>query len=304
MTSNTETPIDIEYLKGWEGKTIKLEDGLSPFPAQALAGVFNRDERPHPGGTLPPCWQWLYFLDTPSGAGTGADGHPATGGFLPPSPLPRRMWAAGKFSILRPLELGQTAQKTSRIASVDLKAGKSGVLLFVNVEHDIAQAGQLCVRETQNIVYREMPQSAAPLPPGESAPEDKTDIGAQWRETITPDPVMLFRYSALTYNSHRIHYDRDYAVNTEFYPALVVHGPLLASLLAESASRQFPGERIDTFSFRAQRPTFDDQPFQVCGRRDGDKLTLWTVDHEGFVGMKASATLTSAASSNSEGEPS
>ncbi len=278
--------IDIDFLKTWEGKTETLDDELSPFKARALAAVLNRKNLPVTGETLSPGWQWLYFLHTPSSEGTGADGHPCTGDFLPPSPLPRRMWAAGNVRTIEPLVLAERATKLSRISSVDLKSGKSGTLLFVNVLHEITQRGELCISEEQNIVYREMPTAPAPLPAGV-----QPDCDAEWCREVRPDPVLLFRFSALTYNSHRIHYDRDYAVDEEFYPALVVHGPLLATLLVEHAVSRFPDEAITGFKFRAQRPTFDNHPFTLCGRREGNILHLWTQDHEGFIGMTATAEM-------------
>lgn len=278
--------VNIDYLKGWEGRSMQAVDDMSPFKAQALAAVFDRNTPVAAGDALPNGWQWLYFLDTPSSANTGADGHPATGEFLPPSPLPRRMWAAGKVLHHGPLRLGQSAEKKSTILSVDLKGGKSGTLLFVTVEQQISQAGKTCITEQQNLVYREMPAGPAPLPAGVPAPAE-----ADWRDTLQPDPVLLFRYSALTYNGHRIHYDRDYAVNTEFYPGLVVHGPLLASLLSEALTRHYPGEQIASFDFRAQRPSFADRALSLCGQREGNTVALWTVDDEGFIGMKATATL-------------
>ncbi len=278
--------IDVAHLQTWEGKTRDVVDDLSPFKARALAAVLDHELLPSDGDPLPVCWQWLYFLETPLSKATGDDGHPATGQFLPPSPLPRRMWAAGSMECIHPLRLGEPAFKTSRVNKVTHKAGKSGELLFVEVTHELRQADRLCVQEIQNLVYRAMPEAPAILPPGELP-----DAIADWEEKVTPDPVLLFRYSALTYNSHRIHYDRNYAVTQEFYPALLVHGPLLASLLADAAQRHASGERIVRFTFRAQRPTFDQHDFSLCGKREGNEILLWTVDHEGFIGMKASAIL-------------
>lgn len=189
------------------------------------------------------------------------------------------------MQIERPLRLGTAATRRSVIRSVDAKSGKSGSLVFVTLDHEISQSGQLCLREEQNLVYREMPDGPAPLPPGEAAPTE-----ADWSRSITPNPVLLFRYSALTYNSHRIHYDRHYAVEREFYPALVVHGPLLATLLLELAKANLADTSITAFQFRAVRPTFDTHPFTVNGRRDGTNLKLWSADHEGNLCMSATAT--------------
>lgn len=278
--------IDIEFLRTWVGKENPVADDLNPFPARALAAALDHPVLPAKGDVLPPSWHWLYFLETPTATGTGSDGHPKKGGFLPPVPLPRRMWAAGKLDAQQPLVLGTPAQKKSTIRSVELKEGKSGALVFVNIEHALYQNDKLCIMEEQNVVYRDMPTAPAPLPPGDIAPTD-----ADWVKTITPDPVLLFRFSALTYNCHRIHYDRTYAVNEEFYPALVVHGPLLATLLLDHVAANVKDKRVGKYSFRAVRPTFDNAPFTVSGKREGDQVTLWTTDAEGYMGMTAKVVL-------------
>jgi 3-methylfumaryl-CoA hydratase len=282
--------IDLEHLRQWVGRERSVHGMLSVFPAQALSAALDHADVPVAGDALPPAWQWLYFVDTPRASATGKDGHPAlgpdAGSFLPPVPLPRRMWAAGSFDVLQALKLGQAAVRTTAIKSVEAKTGKSGTLVFVTLAHQISQDGQLCVREAQNLVYREMPTAPAPLPPGEPAPTD-----ADWTRTITPDPVLLFRYSALSYNGHRIHYDRPYAIEQEFYPALVVHGPLLATLLLDLLHEKLPDVRVASYRFRAMRPTFDTSAFQISGKRDGDSVSLWTTDHEGCLGMSATARL-------------
>jgi 3-methylfumaryl-CoA hydratase len=277
--------LDLTLLRQWVGRERLVRDPLGPFPAQALAAALDRAP-PAAGAELPPAWHWLYFLDAPAAAATGRDGHAATGAFLPPVPLPRRMWAAGNMELLRPLRLEQPAERSSVIKAVDAKDGKSGPLVFVTLEHRYSQDSQLCIREEQSLVYRAMPAAPQALPPGESAPS-----GAQWTRSVAADPVLLFRYSALTYNGHRIHYDRPYAMAQEFYPALVVHGPLLATLLLELAGAQLPRARLAAFRFRALRPTFDDAPFTLCGRRDGELLSLWSQDSQGLLCMSAEARL-------------
>lgn len=291
--NNTSRVIDISHLQTWVGREKTVVDDLSADKARALSAALEREDYrpalPESGSALPPCWQWIYFVDTPSALTTSGDGHPKTGGFLPPVPLPRRMWAAGNFAIHLPVLLGTPAHKRSVVSSVDLKQGATGTLVFVTVRHTIEQAGRICMEEEQNIVYREMPAEPSPLAPGKTAPKD-TD----WVIDIRPDPVLLFRYSALTYNGHRIHYDRQYAIEEEFYPALVLHGPLQATLLANCA-RQFYADtelsQLMYFSFRALRPLFDTDCLSLCGKRDGNTLSLWTRSHEGFVGMTATAQL-------------
>ncbi|MCK9284126.1 MAG: acyl-CoA dehydrogenase [Rhodocyclaceae bacterium] len=278
--------IDIEHLRSWVGKENVVADDLSLFPARALAAALDHAALPEKGAALPPAWHWLYFLDTPTASRTGSDGHPLKGSFLPPVTLPRRMWAAGTLEVEQPLLLGTPARKQSTIRSVELKEGKSGALVFVNIEHALYQNERRCILEQQNVVYRDMPAAPAPLAPGEP---DRAE--ADWVETVVPDPVLLFRFSALTYNGHRIHYDRDYATQVEFYPALVVHGPLLATLLLDLVAANVADKRVGKFSFRALRPIFDHAPFKVCGKREGDAVRLWTVDADGFVCTTASVEL-------------
>ncbi|MGE0097185.1 MAG: MaoC family dehydratase N-terminal domain-containing protein [Hydrogenophaga sp.] len=281
----SEGALDLDHLRQWVGRSATQEQHLEPFAARALAGLLDRDAAPVEGDALPLLWHWLYFLEAPSRAGTGVDGHPRRGGFLPPVPLPRRMWAAGELTLHRPLRLGRNARKTSTVRSVDLKQGKAGALVFVTVAHELTQDDRACISELQHIVYREAPTAHAPLPPGETAP-----TGAEWSRELAPDTPLLFRYSALTYNGHRIHYDRDYATQVEFYPGLVVHGPLLATLLLDLAQRERPGADIRNFSFRAMRPAFEGAALQLCGTPTTTGAELWTSDAEGFTGMKATAT--------------
>lgn len=276
------TPVDLAHLQQWVGRSESREQHLDPFPARALAGLLDREQAYGDGDALPLPWHWLYFLDAPSREGTGADGHPKRGGFLPPVPLPRRMWAAGELTLHEPLRLGRAARKTSTVRSVELKQGKAGALVFVTVAHELEQDGRPRISELQHIVFREAPAAPAPLPPGEPAPTDAT-----WRRALRPDAVMLFRFSALTYNGHRIHYDRDYATREEFYPALVVHGPLLATLLLDLAAREQPGSQAAHFSFRAQRPAFDTDELHLNGHLNADGAALWTSDAQGFIGMNA-----------------
>lgn len=277
--------IDIQYLQQWVGKQSEQEDDITLFPARALAAALDNEVVPNKGDTLPAFWEWLYFLPTPKGSETGADGHPDKGGFLPPVPLPRRMWAAGDVTIHAPLIIGESAKRLSTIESVELKEGSTGTLVFVNVRHDISQGGQLCISQVQNIVYREQPTEAAALPPGKPASET-----SDAKNTITPDPVLLFRYSALTFNGHRIHYDRPYAVDEELYPALVVHGPLLVTLLLELQRQHFADKPLKSFKFRAIRPTFDTASFTVAGQQEGDALSLWSADQDGFTCMTVKAS--------------
>lgn len=276
--------LNIDHLRQWVGKSQSREEVIGAFPARALAGLLDRDGVPAEGDTLPLAWQWLYFLDATTRAATGSDGHPVRGGFLPPVPLQRRMWAAGKLQSLTPLVIGRSATKVSTVRNIELKQGKAGPLVFVTVAHEFAQDGRACLVEEQNLVYREAPLAFAPLPPGEPAP-----VPTHWSRGWHADAALLFRYSALTYNGHRIHYDREYATQSEFYPALVVHGPLLATLLLDLLHREQPLVQPASFEFRALRPAFDTDPLTLCGNTEPAGASLWTADAGGNVGVRARA---------------
>ncbi len=265
-----------------------VTDLIAPAPAAALAATLDSSRTPGLGDALPPIWHWLYFWTTAPQAGLGADGHPQKGGFLPDLGLPRRMAAGGRMTFNAPLTIGAQAARVSRVLSVEHKEGRSGRLAFVTVEHDIQVGGVTAIREEQDIVYREPAQPGQPRPLPTPAPAD-----ADWQREIAPTEALLFRYSALTFNGHRIHYDRDYARNVEGYPDLVVHGPLIATLLLDTVARFAPEAVVREYSFKAVRPTFLGHPFTVCGRRaaDGQAVELWAKDHEGWLTMSARAVL-------------
>lgn len=282
---------ELAHLQQWLGKTESQFDAVAAASVQALANTLDRaDPAPGPGTLLPPVWHWMHFLPQHRHSEIGPDGHPQRGGFLPPVSLPRRMWAGGRlrWETGNPLRVGDRLRRDSRIESVTHKAGRSGDLVFVLVKHEIFNDAGLSVTEEQDIVYRAFPQPGEATPAGVPAPQD-----AAWSRVITPDPVLLFRYSALTFNGHRIHYDRAYATEVEGYPGLVVHGPLLATLLLDLLRRERPDASVTSFQFKAMRPTFDLHPFSVKGQpsADGRSIQLWAQDHEGLLTMQASATL-------------
>ena len=278
-------------LQSWQGRCETLADDITAVPVAALSATLDRDDpQPAEGTELPPLWHWLYFLPRHRHSELGPDGHAKRGGFLPPVPLPRRMWAGGrlKWSESNPLRVGQRAERTSSIESVKHKSGRSGELVFVLVRHELQNDQGLSLTEEHDIVYRPAPQ------PGEPAPMPAVaETGAAWQREIVPSDVLLFRYSALTFNGHRIHYDRQYVTGTEGYPGLIVHGPLIATLLVDLVRRNAPGAQLLSFDFRAVRPTFDPHPFRVNGQpsADGKTVRLWAQDHEGFLTMQATATL-------------
>lgn len=279
--------IDIGHLREWIGREQTSTERLAPFPARALSQALDIPTAPVAGDALPLPWHWLHFLDAPAAAATGVDGHPARGGFLPPVPLPRRMWAASDISVANALVIDREATKTSRVTDVTLKEGRSGALVFVTVEHRYDQDGETCLTERQSLVYRApAPTSgnALGLPGADLVPVDNV------ARMLTPGPVLLFRYSALTYNVHRIHYDLPYATGEEGYPGLVVHGPLIATLLLVAAREAIGSRRVDRFSFRAERPAFAGVPLRLCVREEEGGLVLESVDPTGAVGMRAQVT--------------
>ncbi len=234
-----------------------------------MLAALSREGEAAVGDPLPLLHHWLYFWDVRPPAGLGTDGHPAKGDFLPPIPLPRRMWAGGRLSFHAPLMLGEAVTKTSTILSVEEKEGRSGPLVFVTLEHAIGNADGLAIREEQDLVYRAVATSGPSLPNPAPPPE------CNWHASVDSDPVLLFRYSALTMNGHRIHYDRPYAMGEEAYPALVAHGPLQATLLMDLA-QQHLWESITTFEFRGEAPAFDGMTLHLCGEAIQGGARLWT----------------------------
>jgi 3-methylfumaryl-CoA hydratase len=289
MNPSERTSVDIGLLRQWLGRTEHRSDSVHAAPLAALAATLDRDEAlPAPGAEVPPLWHWLFFTPLARQSQIGADGHAKRGDFLPPVPLPRRMWAGGRLEFLQPLRVGDEITRDSRIVKVDAKSGRSGELVFVTLRHEISNARGIALTEEHDIVYRDMPAPGAPPPTPQPAPSDAT-----FSRDIVPDPVLLFRYSALTFNGHRIHYDRPYVTQVEGYPGLIVHGPLIATLLADLLRREQPQARLRRFAFTAMRPLFDTHAFTLCGRVEADPqhVALWARDHEGLLAMQAHAEL-------------
>jgi 3-methylfumaryl-CoA hydratase len=281
--------IDIKNLRTWIGKTESATDQITPTPIAALAATLDiTAEPPQAGAAVPPLWHWLYFLELHRQSALGEDGHAKLGGFLPPVPLPRRMWAGGRFDFHAGLKVGETYKRTSRIADVQLKKGRTGDLVFVTVHHEIANEKGVALTEEQDLVYRENAKLGEAAPKPQPAPTESA-----WERTIRPDDVLLFRYSALTFNAHRIHYDRRFAMETGGYPGLVVHGPLIATLLVELLRRNMPAARITRFAFRSVSPLFDVAPFVLRGKpeTDGKTVSLWAGNPDDALAMTATATI-------------
>jgi 3-methylfumaryl-CoA hydratase len=270
----------------WIGREQETSERVSAAVARAMAATLDLERAPQPGEPLPPGWQWLYFNPHVRRSELGSDGHPRLGGFLPPIELPRRMWAGSRIQYLADLPIEARATRRSRILKVENKVGKGGALSFVTVEHTTSCEGTLCISEEQDIVYREHPSAAtapAPRPP-------RHDGVAQWSRRFQPDTTLLFRYSALTFNAHRIHYDQAFVRGVEGYPDLLVHGPLTATLLQLLALEHGGGRRLARFDFRGVTPLFVERPFELEGRRVEDHtLALWARGPDGELAMSASA---------------
>ncbi len=271
-------------LEDWIGRSETVEDTLDLRPARLMQSILPAGAPLQTGDVLPPLWNWLYFHEPAALDQLGRDGHPKKGGFLPPVPLPRRMWAGGRFEFMGDLKIGAPATKRSEILKVVPKEGRTGPLCFVTVEHRYMQNGETLVREEHDIVYREDPAPGQAKPAPAQPPETYTD-----RETVSPSLVMLFRYSALTFNGHRIHYDRDYSRSVEGYPDLVFHGPLTATFLADFCRRKSEG-RMKAFDYRALSPLFDTADFDIFLNRSEGRTEAWASTPEGHLAMKAEAT--------------
>ncbi len=271
----------------WIGRQKTQQDGIDRQRIQTMAATLDISPDFNNGDNLPPLWHWILFNDIHRASELAEDGHARKGAFLPPIELPRRMWAGGRFEFLQPLIVGDKIKRVSTIKDIKLKNGKSGALAFVTVEHEIrAEAGGHWVEE-HDIVYRE----AANAPWQELAEVVVDDEVADWSKEILANPVLLFRYSALTFNGHRIHYDRVYCQQQEGYPGLIVHGPLTATLLLELLREKLPQAIVRKFKFRALHPLFDHLPFSIHGRVEGQRVLLWAKDSRQQRAMEAEAII-------------
>ncbi|HEY8337849.1 MAG TPA: MaoC family dehydratase N-terminal domain-containing protein [Tardiphaga sp.] len=277
--------LDLDHLRTWIGRADEASDVATAQLVKGLrATLFLDIGKPQPGDAVPFTTHWCLAQPVAPMDQLGPDGHPARGGFLPPVPLPRRMWAGGQLEFLDTLRVGDVVTRASKILDVTLKTGSTGALCFVSVEHLVTTPRGLAIRERQDLVYRDAPASMAPAPTVVEAP------AAKHRETHYADPVLLFRYSALTFNGHRIHYDRDYATKVEFYPGLVFHGPMQAALLVELSAKLHGGQAPAKFSYRGVQPLFDGAEFSVNANETAEGLEVWTANDKGAPTMKATAS--------------
>ena len=259
----------------WIGRNEIVHDHVARSPFDRLAAMLDRAPE---DAAMQPMGHLLCFPPLGPQAELGADGHPRRSGLVPPIDLPMRMAAGSRITFHAPIPFGADIRRVTTIANVSEKTGRTGRLAFLTLRHEIFTGDTLCVTDEMDIVFREKSGNAQPLPPGERRE-------AQVSRTIDPTAALLFRYSALTYNAHRIHYDRDYAMKDEGYPGLVVHGPLLATLLVDHFRRHRPHDRLATFQFRAQRPVFDLAPFTVNLIDTESGADIWAADADGYVAM-------------------
>jgi 3-methylfumaryl-CoA hydratase len=279
--------LDLDHLRQWIGRTAEASDIVTAQLVKGLRAIlFQEIGEPKAGDIAPFTVHWCLAQPVFPMSMLGPDGHPTRGGFLPPVPLPRRMWAGGELGFLDALRVGDEAKRTSRIADVTVKTGSTGTLCFVAVEHIVTTSRGIAIRERQDIVYREMGGSQ-PAAPAKSTPSPRP---AQHRETHMADSVLLFRYSALTFNGHRIHYDRDYVTKVEGYPGLIFHGPLQAAFIVELAAKLKGGKPPKNFSYRGVQPLFEGSEFSVNANDNNGAVELWTANADGQPTMKGTAT--------------
>lgn len=277
-----------QYVTGWKPSALVETDVLSERASIWLADILDASGLA-PSGTLPPTWHWVYFTDWPAHADLAADGHPDGGHFQPPIPERRRMWAGGSLTSHADLILGEGIERTGTVLSATPKSGRSGEMALVSVQYDYRQNGELKLTEVQNHVYRSGADDGGAARSWPPRPTRRITCDAPWRHDIVTDPVRLFRMSAITANSHRIHYDRPYATGVEGYPDLVVHGPLLAQQLATLALRADPSLALAQFDYRVQAPVFVGDAVTAVGVLTGDDAELQVRSEGDRVHVSATA---------------
>ena len=278
--------LDIDHLRQWIGRSQEASDVVTAQLVKGLrATLFQEVGEPKAGDTAPFTVHWCLAQPVFPMSMLGPDGHPTRGGFLPPVPLPRRMWAGGELQFIDPLRVGDEAKRTSRISDVTVKSGSTGTLCFVAVEHVITTSRGVAIRERHDIVYRDIGGASAAAPKAPPPPPV-----AKHRESHVSDPVLLFRYSALTFNGHRIHYDRDYVIKVEGYPGLIFHGPMQAAFIVELAAKLHDGQPPKKLAYRGVQPLFEGTEFSVNASDKDGGMELWVANAEGQPTMKGTAT--------------
>ena len=278
--------LDLDHLRQWIGRSSQASDIVTAQLVKGLrATLFQEVGEPKAGDAAPWTVHWCLAQPVFPMSALGPDGHPTRGGFLPPVPLPRQMWAGGELEFFDALRVGDEMTRTSRIADVTAKTGSTGALCFVSVDHLVTTPRGTAIRERQDIVYRDVSGAQATAPAKTPAPP----AAAQHRESHMADPVLLFRYSALTFNGHRIHYDSDYVTKVEGYPGLIFHGPLQAAFIVELAARLHGGAAPKKFSYRGLQPLFEGSEFSINANKTDGGMELWTANSAGQPTMKGSA---------------
>ena len=290
-----------EGLSAWIGSTRTDREVLSERTARELAALFDWNRAPGRGEALPPLWHWAMFPETARQSELGAEGHAQGSGFLPPAPLPRRMWAGSRLQFRRPLLIGREITRTSRILDITVKQGRRGPLVLIRVLRELKDGEAALLREEQDLIFREIDHLDRRTARGEGSPASVPELAPAertWERQIIADPVLLFRYSAATFNGHRIHYDRDFTTLHEGYPGLLVHGPLIATFMVDLVRRNVHEATIENFSFRAISPLFDREPFLVCGQRNpnasevnGSEVKVWAQNSAGHLCAYGSVSL-------------
>lgn len=276
----------MDNFKAWIGKKETIYDFSTAHPTAMMQAMLNQPNKQF--NEVPHLYHWFYFLPVVDSAELAEDGHPKKGHFLPPIPFPKRMWAGGRLQFLIPIRLNQNIRRESEIINVDLKHGKSGDMYFVTVKHSIFAEDQLAIIEEHDIVYREATNHVPATPvKNETA---STPKAYSYKKQFSVDHTLLFRYSAITFNAHRIHYDHPYATQVEAYPGLIVHGPLLATLLLHTFKQENPDKEINSFEFRAVSPVFDFDTFSICGDVQQNNAELWIEKSDSHLCMKAKVT--------------
>lgn len=277
--------MDIDNLMPWLGRTERRDAFVDAWPVEGLRALLDQSSPCLPGSEAPLLAQWLYFGPTVAQSRIDVDGHPKRGGFLPPVELPRRMWAASDIQFHAPLRIGEGVTKTAEIADISLKQGESGALVFVKVANRYESGETLLLEEVQTLVYRDHPPANSAAPTGKQAPKTPA-----WTVRHKPDETMVFRYSAVTFNAHRIHYDRAYATGVEGYAGVIVQGQLLATLMLD-ACKVNTGLNISRFSFRGVQPVFTGEAVFAEGRENEGGYDLWIRDESGVLRMSGTAEL-------------
>ncbi|WP_180115482.1 MULTISPECIES: hypothetical protein [unclassified Acinetobacter] len=272
----------MENFDAWIGKKEVLNDFTHPRSVSMMQALLNQTENKI--SELPHLYQWFYFLPIVNSENLAEDGHPQKGGFLPPIPFPKRMWAGSRIEFIEPVLLNTNVRKESEIIKIQFKSGKSGDMYFVTVKHSIFSNDILAIVEEQDIVYRAA--SNQPQTLKAAAPIAVTEKPYTYKKSFSVNTTTLFRYSALTFNSHKIHYDRPYAMETEGYPGLVVHGPLLATLLLHTFKQEHSDKKISRFEFKAVNPVYDFNTFSICGDVQLNQAELWIEKSDGQIAMK------------------